>query len=166
MSYCAFCGKETRNPKFCSSSCSVTFHNKRNPKRKRSIKYCKKCGVTLSSSRRTVCDSCMPKLATSTLKDIASNKAAKGKHPSWRNAVVRNHCRSHNKNRPKVCDRCGYSKHVEMCHITPLASFSETATLAEVNREENVAILCRNCHWEFDNGLLSLSEFRSGSSAG
>lgn len=165
MSYCACCGKETKNPKFCSSSCSVSFHNKKNPKRKKRDRFCKRCGSVVPG-RRTVCDSCLPDLDTSTLKDIAELLSAKGKHPSWRNAVVRNHCRSHNKNRPRVCERCCYSKHVEMCHIKPLSSFLDDATLSEVNREENVAILCRNCHWEFDNGLLKLSEFRSGSSAG
>ena len=47
-------------------------------------------------------------------------------------------------------------KHVELCHIKPIHSFSETSTLGEINSENNVVQLCPNCHWEFDNGFLDI----------
>lgn len=49
---------------------------------------------------------------------------------------------------------CGYNKHVEVCHKQAIHTFSETATIGEVNAPENLLILCPNCHWEFDYGLL------------
>lgn len=78
----------------------------------------------------------------------------KGKHPSWKNSVVRLHCRRTNDHRPKRCEVCGYDKHVEFAHVRGLASFQADATLAEVNDPSNVRILCRNHHWELDHGML------------
>jgi predicted restriction endonuclease len=54
----------------------------------------------------------------------------------------------------KVCAICGYSNHVELCHIKSIAHFSETAALEEINSLSNLIYLCPNHHWELDNGLL------------
>jgi 5-methylcytosine-specific restriction endonuclease McrA len=58
--------------------------------------------------------------------------------------------------RERVCQNCGYDKHVQICHIKPIKNFEETATLSEVNASDNLVVLCPNCHWEFDHGLLKL----------
>ena len=34
--------------------------------------------------------------------------------------------------------------------------FDKDTTLNEINDINNLMALCRNCHWEFDNGLISL----------
>ncbi len=47
---CSQCQVKTTNPKFCSRSCSVTWHNRNNPKRH------KKDGI--STSRDTPCPAC------------------------------------------------------------------------------------------------------------
>ena len=47
MSHCTNCQLETKNPKFCSRSCSVAYNNRKTPKRKRSNTYevsCLCCG--------------------------------------------------------------------------------------------------------------------------
>lgn len=59
-------------------------------------------------------------------------------------------------NRAKRCEVCGYSNHFEICHIKPVASFEDQATLAEINADTNLVALCPNHHWELDNGLLNL----------
>lgn len=56
------------------------------------------------------------------------------------------------------CQRCSYSKHIELCHIKVIHTFDINSTLGEINSPDNLLILCPNCHWEFDNGLLPLSE--------
>lgn len=56
------------------------------------------------------------------------------------------------------CQNCGYNKHVEVCHIKPIASYSEDTKLDEINCIDNLVVLCPNCHWELDNGVLELSE--------
>ena len=62
------------------------------------------------------------------------------------------------------CIACGYSKHVEVCHIRAVADFSGTALLEEINQDTNLVGLCPNHHWEFDHGLLELPR-RYGRSA-
>lgn len=54
------------------------------------------------------------------------------------------------------CKNCCYNKHIEVCHIKPLKDFSKDSVMADINHPDNLVGLCRNCHWEFDNGLLVL----------
>jgi hypothetical protein len=49
------------------------------------------------------------------------------------------------------CEKCGYNKHVELCHISSIASFPNSALLLEINGQGNIIFLCPNCHWELDN---------------
>ena len=64
------------------------------------------------------------------------------------------------------CAKCGYTTHVEVCHIKPIASFPETATLQTVNSLSNLVGLCPNHHWEFDHGHLDFTEFENLHSEG
>jgi predicted restriction endonuclease len=49
------------------------------------------------------------------------------------------------------CEKCGYDKHVEACHIKPISSFPDDTPIDIVNDTSNIIALCPNCHWEFDN---------------
>lgn len=70
---------------------------------------------------------------------------------------VRAHCKKRNQNLQKnPCSNCGYSLHVQLCHIKAVSLFPDTATLGEINDPSNIATLCPNCHWEYDNGYLQL----------
>jgi hypothetical protein len=51
----------------------------------------------------------------------------------------------------KGCVKCGYNKHVEVCHIKPISSFDISTMLSVVNDVSNLIVLCPNCHWEFDH---------------
>lgn len=61
---------------------------------------------------------------------------------------------------PKACAACGYSLHVDICHVRDIASFPSDATLAEVNAADNLVALDRRCHWEFDHGYLLYTDGR------
>lgn len=72
---CMNCKKETKNPKFCSRSCSTSFHNNNNngrlcgrvtKKEKQMCKYCQAC--FLPSQSQVFCSSCK------NLKIIKTNK--------------------------------------------------------------------------------------------
>ncbi|MFZ8310550.1 HNH endonuclease [Staphylococcus aureus] len=52
---------------------------------------------------------------------------------------------------------CGYAKHYEVCHIKAINQFDSNTRLSEVNDINNLVALCRNCHWELDHGLISIS---------
>ena len=38
----------------------------------------------------------------------------------------------------KPCAKCGYDKHVELCHIKSMSSFPDSALVKEVNNRKNI----------------------------
>lgn len=160
MNSCLNCNIETANPKFCSKSCAVSYNNKIQPKRNPIPRICS-CGkdfIPKFKSSRRLCDSCQELRANSikykemTLVEYNTKMSVEGKHPSWKNSHIRLFNRQWNKSLTKLpCSKCGYNKHVELCHIKAITSFSDTATLGEINSPENNKVLCPNCHWEFDH---------------
>ena len=161
---CLNCGNKTKNPKFCGKSCSASYNNRITPKRKLK-KLCSKSGCLsiVRNYRSLLCEPHYGEYKDSyrftEVGEYRNKLSVKDKHPSWANAHIRGFARSWLKHLTVLpCKNCGYSKHVELCHIKPVSSYPDTATLSEINDESNVIQLCRNCHWEFDNNLLSLSE--------
>ena len=162
MNKCALCGKETKNPKFCSRSCSTSHANKKSPKRKLKRK-CNKCDKKVRNYRSTLCQDHWEEYTKwnkenrrlRTIGEIVEKRS--NLHRSSAYADIRNFARfDHKELLKKPCSNCGYKKHVELCHIKPISQFTLEATINEVNAASNVIQLCPNCHWEFDNGLLEL----------
>ena len=153
---CKNCGVEfekrksqiRRSPNhFCSKGCSAIFNNKLKPKRlpEGSCLYCKQP----LSKRYRLCKTCtaiyLPQ--NMTIKEYQQKESVQNKHPSWKNAHIRNFCRSWNKELQTLpCQNCGYDKHIELAHITPLKDFDENTKLSVVNSKENLLVLCPNCH--------------------
>jgi len=50
------------------------------------------------------------------------------------------------------CQKCGYDKHVEICHLKAVASYPPDTKISEINHISNLISLCPNCHWEMDHG--------------
>ena len=165
--------KATKN-NFCSRSCAATFNNKgkqKNPPIQRKCKHCEesffankanKKSVTLCSSCRNIFDNRTEFLKTVTIGEYQSLPSVKGKHPSWKNSHIRilNRLWNHELSE-KPCAKCGYDKHVELCHIKPITQFSPETTIGEVNAPDNNIQLCRNCHWELDNKLIKICDIKS-----
>lgn len=161
---CFHCGNNTTNPKFCSRSCSAKEANKV-PKRKLS-KKCTQCDSLARNYKSSLCEHHYQErllkqkehLLDLTIQDYTERECIKRLHASSKFAHIRGLCRSWNKDKLKLpCHVCGYSKHVELAHIKPLSSFPLTALLKDVNGSHNIVQLCPNCHWEFDNGLITLA---------
>lgn len=157
MNKCKKCQKITKNPKFCSRSCAISFNNKLAPKRKPEGR-CKTCNK-LITKQNTYCTDCTPRcrnLDTMTIGEYRNKNSVRNKHRSWLHAHIRSLARTkYKKELTGPCENCGYTLHVECCHIKPLHSFEDSILVSEVNDKSNILILCRNCHWEFDNGYLS-----------
>lgn len=152
---------------FCSRSCSTSYNN-----RKRQI------GPSKKKCCRKHCDNCVEiwtdnlckkhkeerttRLATGnpiTVGELRNKKSVLNQHRSSRHNLLGHRARYHLKHLLSVsCFRCGYSPHVELCHIKPLRDFPDGALVSEVNNECNVVPLCPNCHWEMDHNseLLKL----------
>jgi hypothetical protein len=58
--------------------------------------------------------------------------------------------------RPQICKACGYSEHINVCHIKDIKDFPTDALIGEINHIDNLVALCPNHHWEFDHGKLLL----------
>lgn len=148
------CGMDIEIPKsaereynFCSQKCSATFLNHIYKKRKLAQK-CRKC-KSLINKRRTYCEMCFTQMHEEfkgrTIKELIY-KEGSNKYGS-----VRRYTRVVTSTRKQECEKCGYNKHVQTCHIKPISSFSDDTKLEVVNAENNLILLCPNCHWELDH---------------
>jgi len=158
---CALCGigiyrepgqirKSKSGRAFCSRSCSAKWSN-RTPKRAKT-RSCKDCGKPVHSNR-TYCHDCWEtrKNRDPTLGEIT------GKARYQVHAQVREMARRAYKNagRSLVCVVCGYTKKVDVGHISPLSDFDLSTPLSEVNAQTNLMAFCPNHHWEFDHQQMS-----------
>lgn len=148
---CVICGKITKNPKFCSRSCSTTSSNNTRDYSKIYKNHCKSCNCKITVDK-TYCLTCksgkQEKLLNRKIKEVIYSNL----HKSSAFALIRTNARylfrKHNK---QICSKCGYNKHIEVCHIKGIADFNEDSLISEVNSLSNLIGLCPNCHWEFDN---------------
>ncbi len=155
---CPACSNETANPKFCSRSCAAIYNNKKKPKRPLKDS-CSKCngaiGRTSWKDYRTICNDCRPRVDWSTV--TLGEVRARAKYQ--KSARIRDLARQtyFGANPNPECSVCGYSTHVEVCHIKPIKDHSDDISVSVVNALENLVGLCPNHHWELDNQLLTLS---------
>ena len=165
---CPNCDKETTNPKFCCRSCSASYTNRLKPPRKRRAK-CLKCDNITKSWRHRYCEEHWVEIQNKKystyedqpLSEYWNRDILKNLHASSKNAHIRGHARTKFKDLIiQPCANCGYEKHVELCHIKSLSSFTENNTLGEVNHKDNIIQLCPNCHWEFDHNHLTLEQIK------
>lgn len=169
MRLCSCCSKSIdhlwRGRKFCSRSCSTSFKNKHTHSTKGKGKGKPLCGQdgctnhAVSYSHK-FCRTCIDnktamKYTTNPTKQALVDMYIKKNHRSSAYSYIRWHARAVvMKNEQRICNCCGYTKHVEVCHIKSIQEFDNAATLTEINNKQNLKLLCPNCHWEFDNGLL------------
>lgn len=164
---CVNCQKLTLNPKFCCKSCAISYINKTTPPKRKRTKKCSKCDNLIKRWDYTLCEehwlehlsNKKEAIRELTLADYWAKNSLKNLHVSSKNAHIRGLARSWFKELVNLpCFKCGYNKHVELCHIKAIKDFDETAKLKEVNGENNIIQLCPNCHWEFDKSLFSLND--------
>ena len=143
--------QKTWNQKFCSSKC----HNNHAQRiwQQTHKKPCGGCGHRLVKHENLLCRICGHQRVLHPHTTMGEVRSRYKSRYQW-TSILRGHARSLAGNQAS-CYLCSYSKHIEVCHIQSLASFPMGATVGEVNSKNNLTILCRNCHWEFDNGLMS-----------
>jgi len=157
------CGSEftpkTDTHKYCSTKCrvyeSVKIFNKKHSGN------CKHCGNALKKIKATCCKKCMNLDKTNTIKSMTfgefiSELRTKRSYPGDYSRPIRGFARSWNATLLKnPCQVCGYYIHIELAHRTAISSSHPDMTLGEINSPDNIFVLCRNHHWEYDNDVLN-----------
>lgn len=80
-----------------------------------------------------------------------------GSSNSYRSTVgwhARKVAKEHNK--LQKCQSCGYTLHIDCCHIKPISSFSKHTKISIVNAPDNLIGLCKRYHWELDHNVLNI----------
>lgn len=149
LKQCLNCGATTKR-KYCSRTCA----NRYSPRRKKT-KTCALCETLILSSRK-YCEECSNKLQNLVGNKTKSEIAYGSENQSNCYSQIREHARKLHKKKDSICQNCGYSLHVEVCHIKPIKSFSDDTRVHKINANSNIILLCRNCHWELDHGHLIL----------
>jgi RNA polymerase subunit RPABC4/transcription elongation factor Spt4 len=114
-------------------------------------KPCKNCKKVIHGDS-AFCRSCAQ---TNKAKDMSLEEAIywhSNKESAF--ALVRSRTKITVRGEKKICESCGYNKHVEVCHIKPVKSFPLDTLISTINERSNLKILCPNCHWELDNNWL------------
>ena len=183
--FCQFCGKKIEldlskaspfsavNRKFCNKSCAAKYNNSAVPKRKRTAAApCKMCGEEVEATKspsgsyyqRKYCVNCLPKqnrIGKLKLHDLTKAEVRARSRDSQRMRIrITNDARSVYKLSGKSyqCLACGYTLHVDICHVKDIKDFSEDAKVSEINHSDNLITLCPTHHWEFDHGHWQLPE--------
>jgi hypothetical protein len=154
VAVCPVCGRETRNPKFCSRACAAKLNNVLFPKRRLGGR-CAVCGNPVPLRNKYCAEHKTNRPLDRSQPISAVYKTAR--HPMYRRSRLREDARYQYLSAfPYRCVHCGYDRHIDVCHMRSLASFPEDTPISVVNSLDNLIGLCPNCHWEFDHGLLQL----------
>lgn len=164
---CQQCGNtfvfKSSKQKFCSSSCSATYTNTHRPTR---TYYCSDCQVEVPRTRKR-CADCRASYVEQKSNDVysaitLSEVRTKYGQNSY-HAKIRSHARSvySRSGRVMQCENCGYSLHVDICHIKDVKDFDPNTSVSEVNHIDNLIALDKRCHWEFDHGDITLDDILS-----
>jgi hypothetical protein len=145
--------RKTHNNNFCSRSCAAKLNGKLYPKRSRVCKICGEQAVHVIISRGRYCEEHIPTRCLPDDKITIEEIINKNKQPSNRYGNIRSRAKEKFRHLT-ACQKCGYDKHIEICHIKPISQFPKDTLVSVINNESNITVLCPNCHWEFDHGLF------------
>lgn len=129
---------------YCSVKCAVSDNNKYRI-HKLQTRTCVECGTEFTKSKNARCAECLEKWK-SKLMGCKKMNISKQDITSCARYVANKH------GLLTACAVCGYSFHVDACHIKAVGKFSQDALINEINAIKNLIGLCRNHHWEFDHG--------------
>lgn len=158
--------KKWYKQQFCCVKCSNSYNNKKTvrPKKSKKCKYCDNliygritnqqcCSICTTKSKKLRSIEHCKNVQNITLKELRKKYTTGDYH-----AKIRGWSRQVYSNNDGIvqCKICGYRLHCDVCHIKPIAKFSDDTLVTKVNDFSNLVCLCPNHHWEFDNGIIIL----------
>jgi len=145
MNMCINCSLLTRNQKFCSRSCNISYHNKIRPKRKKTeaIYACEVCSAATSNRRFCSKDCQNTRSAQKKISQWLSGDATALSTPSGGySQIAKNYLLSESNNK---CSVCGWGETNQYTGNVPLELDHINGDPFD-NSRENLRILCPNCH--------------------
>lgn len=144
---CLYCEKETPNPKFCSNSCSASYHNRIKPKRKKQNVYdneCLHCGKkrTANYTGKYCSRSCQQKFQSAELIKSWLSGEWDGNGKYGLSKPIRRYLIEKFNN---SCQECEWSEVNIYTNLVPL-QIDHVDGDFQNNRPENLKVLCPNCH--------------------
>lgn len=138
------------------------------PRKRSKIILCKNCNKDTGWYRSNFCNDCVKEgwhrvrfknakpTSLRTVKEMVESQSHRTSSNKYN--PIRLHARNRIKQLkiPLKCSNCNYDKHVEVCHIIPINTFAPETLVSVVNSDSNLSLLCPNCHWEFDNKLITV----------
>lgn len=149
---CAGCEKPTRNPRFCSSSCSARITNSEAPRRRKMERFkCEVCEKAVGhrehpSRRRAVHKACLSAATRAAFEarwKAGERDISRGKGHNRRLRWLARQVLLHRAKRR--CERCGWGEVNPYTGRVPLETDHVNGDPFD-DRYENVAVLCPNCH--------------------
>jgi hypothetical protein len=172
---------DLKRKKYCNHACFATHSNKNRVrvKKRKSVK-CGSCDVVMSlqmASDKMFCSRrCAGKGFMRARPDlhVVAPKNSMVRDPTLTKGRLFDPCRTwqaarsliqkqarrilRESGKQKSCLVCGYSKHVDACHIRDVSSFSDDSLISEINHIDNIVPLCKNHHWEYDHDLMETED--------
>ena len=137
----------TANNIYCSAVCQQRHAQFK--WRERSKKPCPQCGKKITG-RANLCHGCNTggDWRTKTIGELRTKRNYQV------HSQVRDIARTiyYKLNPNPACLKCGYDLHIEVAHVIAIKDFPDDTLLTVVNHPDNLKGLCRNCHWEQENG--------------
>ena len=138
----------------CKSIISYHLSNKYKTIKKKNVCECGKY-KSITAERCSECENRerREKLLNRTLKEIKESTSNKSNPYNLVRAQARRLLQE--SGIESKCILCGFSEHVEVCHIKAISSFPPETKIREVNRLDNLVYLCPNHHILLDRNKLS-----------
>lgn len=167
---CSIIFKKTKNQylrtsnHFCSNSCAATINNSLNksPKHRLWDMSCLDCGIKIFASD-SFCEDCW-RTKPKKMKITSETRLNTLQNRSRRLTV---HARKIMKDSIEECNFCKTEnyKDLQVCHIKDKKYFDPMKhTVGDVNNKENLIVLCKSCHKEFDKLPLADKYKKAGDS--
>jgi hypothetical protein len=151
MNNCLQCGVNTKNPKFCSKSCSASWNNKKVPKKKKKslkIAECLNCSKVFEYSSyynkgKYCSNSCQVKFQRSQIIEKWKQNPKSSIRAGYKiSSVIKNYLIE---KAESCCSLCGWSEINQYTGNVPLEIHHIDGDCSN-NAEENLQVLCPNCH--------------------
>ena len=140
MNKCKKCGKETKNPKFCSSSCAASINNIGRARNKKPRGNCTNCGNKLTGSGAKYCSII-----------CQQEYQYKDKINKWLNGIInfpgRSSIKKYLKSIKLGCWECGITTWNDKDIVLELEHIDGNS---DNNLKDNLSLLCPNCHSQTD----------------